>query len=186
MNQRKNAARGGIERAVLESLIESGASQREIAEHLDLSIGTVRHWLARYGLQTRPAAARELRKAMENGSGNVPTADMPCYRHGLTQFRLEGRGIYRCLKCRSENVARRRRRVKAILVDEASGRCRLCGYDRCIGALHFHHVDPEEKLFSLSGRGLTRSLEDTRAEARKCALLCSNCHAEVEAGIASL
>jgi len=40
--------------------------------------------------------------------------------------------------------------------------------------------------FGLSWRGLTRSLEDLRKEARKCVLLCSNCHAEVEAGMVSI
>jgi len=38
----------------------------------------------------------------------------------------------------------------------------------------------------LAKRGFTRSIEKMRAEAAKCVLLCSNCHAEVEAGIATL
>ena len=62
----------------------------------------------------------------------------------------------------------------------------LCGYDRYIGALHFHHVDPSRKEFAVSGRGFTRSIAKMREEAAKCVLLCSNCHAEVEAGIATL
>jgi hypothetical protein len=101
-------------------------------------------------------------------------------------FRLEGRGVYRCVRCRTENVSKRRRRIKATLVREAGGRCALCGYDRFVGALQFHHLEPEQKSFSVSGDGLTRSLERARAEASKCALLCSNCHAEVEAGLVSL
>jgi hypothetical protein len=62
----------------------------------------------------------------------------------------------------------------------------LCGYDRSIAALHFHHIDPEQKSFGLALRGVARSLERCRAEARKCVLLCANCHAEVEAGLARL
>ena len=50
-------------------------------------------------------------------------------------------------------------------------------------ALEFHHIDPGAKTFALSQRGVTLSLESMRAEARKCVLLCSNCHAEVEAGV---
>jgi hypothetical protein len=45
---------------------------------------------------------------------------------------------------------------------------------------------PAEKSFSLSHRGVARSLEKARAEAKKCALLCANCHAEVEAGLIKL
>ena len=37
------------------------------------------------------------------------------------------------------------------LVDDAGGACRLCGYDRCVAALQFHHLDPETKRFALAG-----------------------------------
>ncbi len=79
-----------------------------------------------------------------------------------------------------------RRKVKAQLIEEAGGRCVLCGYDRYPGALQFHHLDPESKEFGLGLRGVARSLDRCRAEARKCALLCANCHAEVEGGIATV
>lgn len=72
------------------------------------------------------------------------------------------------------------------LVDEAGGRCSLCGYDRCVGALVFHHLDPAAKAFGLSARGLTRPLAELRREARKCVLLSANCHAEVESGLTAL
>jgi hypothetical protein len=62
----------------------------------------------------------------------------------------------------------------------------VCGYSRCQQALHFHHVDPPTKVFHLGGRGQSRALERSRREARKCVLLCGNCHAEVEAGLAKL
>ena len=74
-------------------------------------------------------------------------------------------------------------RTKVRLVEEAGGACAVCGYDRLAGALHFHHLDPSEKSFALSVRGLTRSIADLRAEAAKCVLLCANCHAEVEGGL---
>jgi hypothetical protein len=75
-----------------------------------------------------------------------------------------------------------RRRVKRILVEEAGGKCRLCGYDRCHRALQFHHLQADEKRFALSHKGVTRSLAEAREEALKCVLLCANCHAEVETG----
>jgi hypothetical protein len=76
--------------------------------------------------------------------------------------------------------------MKEILVAEAGGCCAICGYERCLAALEFHHVDRASKSFSVAARGVTRSLAEARKEANKCALLCSNCHAEVEAGITSL
>ena len=86
---------------------------------------------------------------------------------------------------RSESVARRQRKIKETLL-EAGGRCTLCGYSRSVSALVFHHVDPGVKQFGLAQGGRTRSLERAREEARKCLLLCANCHAEVEAGVADL
>ncbi len=117
---------------------------------------------------------------------DAPRKTMDCARHGPTDFWLDNRGIYRCLRCRSEAVARRRRRLKEILVSEAGGCCSVCGYNRYIGALQFHHRDGAAKQFGVSDRGLTRSLDAVRAEAAKCVLLCANCHSEAEAGIVNV
>jgi hypothetical protein len=82
-------------------------------------------------------------------------------------------------------VTRRWRRVKQTLVHEAGGACAVCGYDRCPAALEFHHLEREDKRFNLSHRS-ARSLASLRIEAEKCALLCANCHSEVEAGMLEL
>jgi excisionase family DNA binding protein len=178
----RHAPKGGIDRETLAMLVDAGMTTREIAQRLGFSRSTVRHWLRRHGLRTHRA-----RRAHSSGTrGQDPDRrTMICPRHGETLFWLEARGIYRCLRCRSEAVARRRRKLKAILVADAGGRCSLCGYDRYIGALQFHHRDGQTKEFGLADRGLTRSLEAVRDEARKCILLCGNCHSEVEAGIVS-
>jgi transposase len=173
----KHAARGPIERAELTALVESGASIAEIAETLRRGTNSVRHWLRRYGLET---AATTRRRATRNSPAHSQL--MVCRHHGRTDFRRTAQGYFRCLRCRAEAVTRRRRKVKAILVAEAGGACSICGYDSCPGALHFHHTDPSIKSFELSAEGFARSLERARAEARKCVLLCSNCHAEVEDG----
>jgi hypothetical protein len=112
------------------------------------------------------------------------TPQLPCPKHGLARHVPRADGSFRCARCRSEQVADRRRRLKVQLVMEAGGRCALCGYDRCLAALQFHHVDPTTKRFAMSQRGVTRSLARAREEATKCVLLCANCHAEVEGGVA--
>jgi transposase len=178
----KHAAKGGIERERLEELVDAGMSITKIAEQLGRGQATVRHWLAKYELETRSTKARKITRAARVAGRALVTRE--CRHHGLTDFWLEGRGAYRCLMCRQESVARRRRKVKETLVREAGGACALCGYDGWIGALHFHHRDPLQKSFSLGDAGVARSLERNRDEARKCVLLCSNCHAEVEAGLA--
>jgi transposase len=184
VNHDKFAAKGTLMREDLEPLIEQGASIAQIAEAVKRSKGTVRHWLREYGLTTRRGEWR--RKTIDMGATPMDVIRRECPQHGLTDFKRRSPSGYRCLKCRSEAVVRRRRKVKQTLVEEAGGACVGCGYSDCIAALEFHHLVPSEKSFSLSHRGVARSLEKARAEASKCALLCANCHAEVEAGVRRL
>ncbi len=174
----KHAARGPVDAALLQSFVEEGLSIRQIASRLDRSPATIQHWLRTHGLQTRPA------RYSLRGGPKPPELVRECATHGWSVFvRTGAAGRYRCKRCNSEAVAARRRRIKEILVAEAGGGCVLCGFDAYVGALQFHHREPAEKAFSLSRQGVTRSLSAARAEARKCVLLCANCHAMVEAGL---
>jgi transposase len=171
----KYAPRGGIERDRIAALVDQGLTTRAIARGCSVSYSTVRYWLKRYGIDN----ARPYRRS----DGPQPRLiQRRCRTHGLASFVLEGRGYYRCTRCRMAQVAKRRRKVKAMLVAEAGGRCALCGYDSHQAALEFHHLDPSQKSFELSARGITRGIDRLRAEARKCVLLCANCHASVEVG----
>lgn len=88
-------------------------------------------------------------------------------------------------RCNSCAVNSRRFSKKHQGVEYLGGKCVLCGYDRCVQSLHFHHKDPNEKDFTISGKHCY-SWERIRKELDKCALLCANCHGEVHAGIAIL
>ncbi len=173
-----HAPRGPLDEADLRALVDAGLSVRAMAHEVDRSPATVRHWLRVHGLATRLTEIR--RRVAQAGGADL---ELECRRHGRTTFRLRRYdGQYRCLRCQSEQVVDRRRRQRAQLVAEAGGACSLCGYDRYVGALHFHHLDPSTKSFALGG-GATRSIARNRDKAAKCVLLCSNCHAEVEAGL---
>jgi cytochrome c553 len=78
-------------------------------------------------------------------------------------------------------VSRRQQKIKRTLVAEAGGRCVVCGYDRCLWNLHFHHIEPSTKSFSMS-MASGKSLAAYREEAQKCILVCAICHGEIEAG----
>ena len=164
----------------LEALVDEGLSIREIGERVGRSPTSVRHWLRRYELATHEATRRRGRQSP--GSDAAVEIEMWCPKHGVTAHRARADSGYACRPCRSEAVARRRRRIKKQLVAEAGGTCALCGYSRSPAALVFHHLDPAQKSFGLAVRGYTRSLAPAREEARKCLLLCANCHAKVEAG----
>ena len=184
----RHAARGGIPRDTLETLVGEGLSVRAIAVRVDRSTATVRHWLKRYDLSTRRGRARvQLDDALVGTLAGDGELVGECPRHGRTRFhRIGADGRVRCARCNADAVVARRKRIKALLIAEAGGACLLCGYARCASALHFHHLDPRTKSFHVSQEGATRSLAAARAEAGKCVLLCANCHAEVEAGVATL
>ena len=179
-----HAPNGKINPARLRSLVEEGASIERMADEFGAGRSTIRYWLQKLGLETeRSTRLRESKAACADGAKRT---HMKCPKHGLSVFVARSDGRFRCGQCRVAAVAKRRRSLKRILVEEAGGKCTLCGYSRCHRALEFHHLDPGAKRFALARGGQTRSLARLRAEARKCVLLCSNCHAEVEAGIAAV
>ena len=91
--------------------------------------------------------------------------------------RKKGNRRHQCASCL---VAIYRNRMKERAVEYLGGKCKLCGYSKCIWALEFNHRDPKEKSFGISVDGYTRSWERVRKELDKCDLLCSNCHREEE------
>lgn len=106
-----------------------------------------------------------------------------CKKHGVCDFVIESKGTknqrFRCKKCRQDAVTKRRRKLKVDAIAYLGGKCSICGYDRCIAALEFHHKDPAQKDFAISGGGVTRSWNKIKEELDKCILLCSNCHREI-------
>lgn len=68
--------------------------------------------------------------------------------------------------------------MKRKVIELKGGKCERCGYDRCIDALEFHHIDPTTKDMKLANTGACPSFEKYLAETEKCILLCANCHRE--------
>ena len=81
-----------------------------------------------------------------------------------------------CSVCSREKSVNRSRNTKLQAIKYLGSKCSICGYDKCIAALEFHHKDPNEKEFDISKR--THFNEAVKNELQKCVLLCSNCHRE--------
>ena len=75
-----------------------------------------------------------------------------------------------------------RHRIKERAVYIMGGACQCCGYNRCLRALQFHHIDASTKEFQISDN-ITRNWADVRKELTKCILVCSNCHQEIHGEI---
>lgn len=84
---------------------------------------------------------------------------------------------YRCRDCIKLYLHEKREQNKKVLVGMLGGKCNCCGYDKCLGALDFHHIDESTKSFDISSR-LEKDPLLLEQELKKCVLWCSNCHRE--------
>lgn len=92
---------------------------------------------------------------------------------------------YDCSPSQLENKAAdyqkaKKRAIKHQLILYKGGKCELCGYNKCEGALQFHHIDAKDKEFTISHINLNQEIDMQKLfqEIDKCQLLCANCHAE--------
>ena len=99
-------------------------------------------------------------------------------RHTLSKY-LEIKRYSKVEKREQRIVKKKEYRVnvKKKSVEYKGGKCIICGYNKHYSALDFHHRNPKDKDFQISGG--TKSFENLKKELDKCDLLCKNCHAEV-------
>ena len=96
-----------------------------------------------------------------------------CKHHGLTEYYTATR---RCKKCTIQKSTERKKELKKRAIIYKGGKCERCGYSKYIGALEFHHTDPNSKDFNIGMSA--KGWELTLKELDKCILLCANCHRE--------
>lgn len=79
-----------------------------------------------------------------------------------------------------QDVINFRRRIKQALTYAFGEKCQLCGehFPDCV--FEFHHLNPAEKSFGIGSSKTTYSKAKTVEEAKKCCMLCANCHRLIE------
>jgi hypothetical protein len=80
-----------------------------------------------------------------------------------------------CKECRCLRSTMRIRNIKAQCFKYKGGKCEHCNYDKYIGAIDFHHIDPSKKDFNIAQSQKTFG-DYYKKELDKCICLCSNCH----------
>lgn len=164
-----------MEKAVLIQLIEQDKTIRAIAQELENSPTTVRYWLKKLGLKTQHRVSNRKDKYVCKYCGTTRRDDF-VWRSQNRQCKSV------CVACHSEIRMNRLREYKQLAVESKGGKCTRCGYNKCLGALEFHHRDPKQKdpkWQSMRSCSLKRILK----EVEKCDLVCSNCHREIHAGL---
>ena len=82
-----------------------------------------------------------------------------------------------CYNCMPEGIQLLRGDFLAKIKQHRGGKCERCGYNKCIKALEFHHLDPSKKDFTISNDHF--KLAEAVEESKKCILICANCHREL-------
>lgn len=100
------------------------------------------------------------------------TVSYHCAPNGKITKRL------RCVRNRSEI----RNEIKRFY----GGKCIICGYNRCMRSLTFHHPDPSIKEDTVSNLITSKGKAAAYKEAAKCKLICSNCHGEYHDGLITI
>ena len=96
---------------------------------------------------------------------------------------------YCSLQCKNKNTnkkhqcyeAQQKRGIanKLKLILSKGGQCSNCGYKKNLAGLCFHHIDESTKSFQIDTRKCSNTkYEVLEEEAKKCILLCHNCHME--------
>jgi 5-methylcytosine-specific restriction endonuclease McrA len=90
---------------------------------------------------------------------------------------------YCSLTVRNESHRTRVRNKRNSVIElkrKFGGCCSLCGYNKCLTSLSFHHKNPDEKSGTISNIILNRGKRAAWKEDQKCVLVCANCHGEIE------
>lgn len=154
-----------MEKSTLETLIAQGLSSRDMAQKLTTSQTNIRYWLKKYGLDI------SIKKGPEFFCDK-------CGENDPTRFyRVRGR----CKNCHNKGQIERFRECKRKAVEYKGGCCQVCGYNKCLAALDFHHQDPKQK--DPHWRQMRNwKFDRLKEELDKCILVCSRCHAEIHYG----
>ena len=166
--------------------IEDGMSTSQISKLESKGKTTVRYWLDKYQLKTK-------HKTFKDGYVLNPILKIdgkPIQNCSKCKVLLtEETGYWRdskkvwlanCKKCHNSYNADRWKNSKKKAVEYKGGKCEKCGYNKCIDALEFHHIDPTQKDKNFGNLKL-RKWEDQKKELDKCICVCANCHREIHA-----
>lgn len=176
-----------ISKEQMEQFVSEKLSSYDIARRLGKSQGCIKHWLKKFGLKTHIAIHGIAGSPHSSSSGQLVKTCKLCNQSkelNSENFYIQSNGTYHsyCKSCNNQRTINRIRIRKQMIVDYKGGKCCICGYNRYVGALDFHHLDPNIKDFNISNLK-TYSFDKLKLEADKCILVCKNCHAEIHSGL---
>ena len=173
----------GLKKKIIE-LRKEGKSFRKIAEELKCSQSTVSKWcndvdLGDIGLKNyKELSSLEIEElkvfykthTKKETALKFGVSETTVIKHSDKKSKVKVNLL--------ETRLKRRNLIKNKAVDYKGGKCSKCGYDKCKAALDFHHINPEEKDFTIA-KYYNLSWDKIKIELDKCILVCANCHREI-------
>ena len=167
----------------LEMMINEGKSLNQISKETGKSLTTVRYWVKKLEIEFTTKNFSNQGTKEYGEFRYCPSCKKNCKTSEFHNRRGKKNSSVYCKKCTTSQTLSRLQKLKKQMVDYKGGCCQICGYDKYMGALEFHHIDPTQKDFNLSRmKQYTFDIKVTN-ELDKCILVCSNCHREIHGGL---
>lgn len=164
----------------IERLLAEGYTVKEVAKKLNHKFSTVRKKMRLYGLKTSDIRRHDTCKFC----GQLLSGNQRFYCSKTCKVKYFTQNNKKYSKGNTDReisyYADRGRKKKFILLEELGCKCEVCGYNKNLAALCFHHRDEHTKSYGLDARMFaSHSMESLREEISKCQILCHNCHMEL-------
>ena len=184
-----NQPRKMLDKIQLEEFISKQYSFNQIARELHTNSTNIKYWCKIYWLISISKWGEDRKKKrieIDNGIKTCPKCNItkPLNKENF-YIKPSGGFHYWCKICSNAHTVEKIRSRKQQLVIYKGGKCCICGYNKYVGALDFHHLDPSKKDYNISNLR-TYDIKKLMLEADKCICVCRNCHSEIHAGMVDL
>lgn len=166
-------------RDMYQKMISEGLSINEISKVIGMSFTATRYRFNKLGIKSQHKSFKE-RERIKIGDTKKCKQCNRLLVVDKTNFYIQKNGKVHawCKECNDRITYQAQIKRKQKAVDYKGGKCSRCGYNKYIGSLDFHHMDPSQKDFNIS-QLRTYSWKSLKKEVDKCICVCKNCHAEI-------
>lgn len=173
----------------LKSLYLQGWSFKDLSAKFNTSKSNISFHINKWGINRyKPVELTEnLQESIQKDFDNGKTIKSIAKEYHISKYRLSFIKKKNSEKLTNYELLKQKRyKVKEELVNYKGGKCCICGYNKYIGALEFHHLDSSTKDFGIAQNSSYKNMAALKKEVGKCVLVCANCHREIHAGLINL